>query len=131
MASLQRAVFQGCIISLALAGPAYGLNFDANAKIVLASLLGGIPAVALLMLGSFYIWLYRRKKYLREQALIHGIELDETGWPVRPIPSEDPALINAARTTPAPALTMAQADKVPTTLPEPLKYDAPHSGQAV
>jgi len=129
MASLRRAAFQGCIITLALAGSAQGSNFDTNAKITLASLLGGIPAIGLIMIGCFYIWLHRRKKYLREQALLHGIELDETGWPVRPIPSEDPALINAAKNPPAPASVMTETEKDPAALREPPTYET--AGHAV
>ncbi|KAG8735317.1 hypothetical protein FRC10_010747 [Ceratobasidium sp. 414] len=55
---------------------------DQKAKITLACLLGGIPAVSLLMLTCFCIWIKRRKRRAQKDALANGIELGADGWPV-------------------------------------------------
>ena len=51
-------------------------------KIVLASLLGGVPALGILMLLGLCLWIRKRKRDLRRHALANGIELDSDGWPV-------------------------------------------------
>ncbi|KAG8775713.1 hypothetical protein FRC12_001322 [Ceratobasidium sp. 428] len=55
---------------------------DQKAKITLACLLGGVPAVSLLMLTCFCVWIKRRKRRAQKDALANGIELGADGWPV-------------------------------------------------
>ncbi|KAG9074925.1 hypothetical protein FS749_013468 [Ceratobasidium sp. UAMH 11750] len=57
-------------------------SVDQKAKITLACLLGGVPAVSLLMLTCFCIWVKRRKRRAQKDALANGIELGADGWPV-------------------------------------------------
>jgi len=59
-------------------------SIDETAKITLASLLGGVPALGILMLFGLCLWIRKRKRDLRRHALAHGIELDSDGWPIDP-----------------------------------------------
>ncbi|CAE6439781.1 unnamed protein product [Rhizoctonia solani] len=58
-------------------------SVDTKAKIILACLLGGVPAVSLIMLTVFCIWIGRRKRRAQKDALANGIELGPDGWPVK------------------------------------------------
>lgn len=58
------------------------LTLVGQKRITLACLLGGVPAIALLMALVFCLYIGKRKKQLRKHALANGIELDEEGWPV-------------------------------------------------
>ncbi|CAE6513554.1 unnamed protein product [Rhizoctonia solani] len=58
-------------------------SVDTKAKIILACLLGGVPAVSLIMLTVFCIWIKQRKRRMQKDALANGIELGPDGWPVK------------------------------------------------
>ncbi|CAE6338282.1 unnamed protein product [Rhizoctonia solani] len=58
-------------------------SVDTKAKITLACLLGGVPAVSMIMLAVFCIWIKRRKRRMQKDALANGIELGADGWPVK------------------------------------------------
>lgn len=81
--SLRRMMLAVSIV-LALVNSVYAeeVNIDQAARITLACLLGGVPAVALLMALVICVYIRERKKQLRKHALANGIELDEEGWPV-------------------------------------------------
>ncbi|KAH7333967.1 hypothetical protein B0J17DRAFT_721203 [Rhizoctonia solani] len=56
---------------------------DTKAKIILACLLGGVPAISLIMLTVFCVWIKRRQRRMQKDALANGIELGPDGWPVK------------------------------------------------
>ncbi|CAE6408500.1 unnamed protein product [Rhizoctonia solani] len=58
-------------------------SVDTKAKITLACLLGGVPAVSLIMLTVFCVWIKQRKRRAQKDALANGIELGPDGWPVK------------------------------------------------
>ncbi|CAE7086698.1 unnamed protein product [Rhizoctonia solani] len=58
-------------------------SVDTKAKIILACLLGGVPAVSLIMLAVFCIWIKQRKRRMQKDALANGIELGPDGWPAK------------------------------------------------
>ncbi|CAE6468801.1 unnamed protein product [Rhizoctonia solani] len=58
-------------------------SVDTKAKITLACLLGGVPAVSMIMLAVFCIWIKRRKRRMQKDALANGIELGPDGWPAK------------------------------------------------
>jgi len=60
----------------------FNFSFLRTQKITLASLLGGVPAIGMLMLLGLCLWIRKRKRELRRHALANGIELDSDGWPV-------------------------------------------------
>ncbi|QRV95658.1 kinase domain protein [Ceratobasidium sp. AG-Ba] len=57
---------------------------DEKAKITLACLLGGIPAVSIIMFTVFCVWIKRRKRRAQKDALANGIEIGPDGWPLKP-----------------------------------------------
>lgn len=57
-------------------------SVDQKAKITLACLLGGVPAVSIIMFAVFCFWIKRRKRRAQKDALANGIELGPDGWPV-------------------------------------------------
>ncbi|CAE6438401.1 unnamed protein product [Rhizoctonia solani] len=58
-------------------------SVDNKAKITLACLLGGVPAVSLIMLAVFCVWIKRRQRRVQKDALANGIELGPDGWPAK------------------------------------------------
>ena len=58
-------------------------SVDRTAKITLACLLGGVPAVSIIMITWFCLWIKRRKRRAQKDALANGIELGADGWPVK------------------------------------------------
>ncbi|CAE6430244.1 unnamed protein product [Rhizoctonia solani] len=58
-------------------------SVDTKAKIILACLLGGVPAISLIMLTVFCIWIKQRKRRAQKDALANGIELGPDGWPAK------------------------------------------------
>ncbi|CAG8610559.1 16026_t:CDS:2 [Acaulospora colombiana] len=78
----RRTAFYVLSLALVRGAAAAGGHLDEKARITLACLLGGVPALSMILLLLFCIWIHKRKRKLRKHALANGIELDQDGWPV-------------------------------------------------
>ncbi|KAG8929064.1 hypothetical protein FRC03_009209 [Tulasnella sp. 419] len=84
------------LLVLLLTATVVKAEVDQKARIILASLLGGVPGLGIILLVGFCIWIRKKKRRMRKEALAAGIPLDHDGWPVK---NYVPSHVNSLRTS--------------------------------